>query len=380
MTVTLWIMELENLFLILLLNFWMKNLKLGMLFLDFYCNLFDYFSMDEGNTNTENQAKVVDHIKGLLSDIVTNTIVDDGEDNSMYMVDMKSDDVIKNTPTILQTVFNLDSNTIKDKESFIKVINEMKKREKETTLTVDTTTYNSVFENVGKDVVKSGVMEKQSILDQYIEVYDDVNDDNDDTSTSVVVKSVDTTTVSSTTSSTTTSSTTTSSSTTSTSTTPTTTAATTTTPATTTTTKAPTLLERAGSIVTGGIGGIFNGFANVGQAITQATSNFWIPIQLGRKKRGIEDIADVVKSQITSKDIFMNFLLFQKRIKAMNPEKLNEIVKGVVKEVINTDANENVGEYENFYDDLIASQVTDLLLRPRPYTKESFDSDLSNNL
>ena len=335
--------------------------------------------MDEGNTNTENQAKVVDHIKGLLSDIVTNTIVDDGEDKDMYIVDMKSEDALNNTPTILQTVFNLDSNTIKDKESFIKVINAMKKREKETTQTVDTTTYISVFENnqkknAEKDLVKSGSMEKQSILDQYIEVYDVANDDNEDTSTSLVLKSADTTTTASTTSSTTTSSTTTSSTTTSTSTTPTTTASTT------TTTQEPTLIERAGNIVTGGIGGIFNGFANIGQAINQATSNFWIPIQLGRKKRGIEDIADVVKSQITSKDVFMNFLLFQKRIKAMNPEKLNEIVKGVVKEVINTDANEQIGEYESFYDDLIAGQVTDLLLRPRPYSKESFDSDLSNYL
>ena len=122
--------------------------------------------MDEGNTNTENQAKVVDHIKGLLSDIVTNTIVDDGEDKDMYIVDMKSEDALNNTPTILQTVFNLDSNTIKDKESFIKVINAMKKREKETTQTVDTTTYISVFENnqkknSEKDLVKSGSMEKQ---------------------------------------------------------------------------------------------------------------------------------------------------------------------------------------------------------------------------
>jgi len=336
-------------------------------------------SMDEGNTNTENQAKVVDHIKGLLSDIVTNTIVDDGEDKDMYIVDMKSEDALNNTPTILQTVFNLDSNTIKDKESFIKVINAMKKREKETTQTVDTTTYISVFENnqkknSEKDLVKSGSMEKQSILDQYIEVYDEANDDNEDTSTSLVLKLADTTTTASTTSSTTTSSTTTSSTTTSTSTTPTTTASTT------TTTQEPTLIERAGNIVTGGIGGIFNGFANIGQAINQATSNFWIPIQLGRKKRGIEDIADVVKSQITSKDVFMNFLHFQKRIKAMNPEKLNEIVKGVVKEVINTDADEQIGEYESFYDDLIAGQVTDLLLRPRPYSKESFDSDLSNYL
>ena len=80
----------------------------------------------------------------------------------------------------------------------------------------------------------------------------------------------------------------------------------------------------------------------------------------------------------------MNFLLFQKRIKAMNPEKLNEIVKGVVRKVINTGASDNggeaVGQYENLYDEIIAKQVTELLLKPRPYNKASFDTQTLNNL
>merc|ERR1719221_737906 len=108
------------------------------------------------------------------------------------------------TPTILQTVFNLDTNTIKDKESFIKVINEMKEREKQTTEIVDTTTYASVFEtskeieNEVKNVLKKA--EKPSILDQYIEVYDDASGNNEVTSTSteVILKSADTSTASTT--------------------------------------------------------------------------------------------------------------------------------------------------------------------------------------
>ena len=327
---------------------------------------------------------MVDHIKGLLSDIVTNTIVDSDvapDTSGMYVVDMD-----RNTPTILQTVFNLDTNTIKDKESFIKVINEMKEREKQTTEIVDTTTYASVFEtskeieNEVKNVLKKA--EKPSILDQYIEVYDDISGNNEVTSTSTeaILKSADTTTAS------TTSSTTTATTTTPTTTTPTTTSTSTstTTQSTTTTTKAPTLLERAGQVVTGGLGGIFNGFASIGQAFTQIANPFNLQIPLGRKKRDIEDIADVVKSQISSKDIFMNFLLFQKRIKAMNPEKLNEIVKGVVRKVINTGAGDNggetVGQYENLYDEIIAKQVTELLLKPRPYNKASFDTQTMNNL
>jgi len=315
-----------------------------------------------GETSSENQAKVVDHIKGLLSDIVSNTI---GDDDNMTGQSEEGGD----TPTILQTVFNLDTNTIKDKESFIKVINAMKDREKQTTETYDTTTYMSVFENNEvKDVVKTAA--KPSILDMYINQYDEILEEKEDTSPAYISKSVSTT-VSTTTLAPTTSSTTTVSTTETT--TATTTSPTTTTQQTTTTTQTPTLLERAGQVVNGGISGVFNGFASIGQAISQAASPFWIPIQFGRRKRDVADIADVVKSQITGKDVFMNFLLFQKRIKAMNPEKLNEIVKGVVRNVINVGIPSEGGDYENLYDELIAAQVTELLLRPKPYSKESFD-------
>ena len=311
----------------------------------------------------------MDHIKGLLNDIVSNTIVDD--DNMTGESEGGGE-----TPTILQTVFNLDTNTIKDKESFIKVINAMKDRERQTTETFDTTTYMSVFENNEvKDVVKTKTG-KPSILDMYIDQYDQILEDKEETVTAPVLKSASTTV--STTSSTTTSSTTTSSTTSTTpSTTKSTTRSTTTTQQTTTTTQTPTLLERAGQVVNGGISGVFNGFASIGQAISQAASPFWIPIQFGRRKRDTANIADVVKSQITGKDVFMNFLLFQKRIKAMNPEKLNEIVKGVVRNVINVGIPSEGGDYENLYDELIAAQVTELLLRPRPYSKESFDTQIN---
>ena len=37
-------------------------------------------------SNSENQAKVVDHIKGLLSDIVTNTVGDDDTEPNMLFI------------------------------------------------------------------------------------------------------------------------------------------------------------------------------------------------------------------------------------------------------------------------------------------------------
>ena len=43
-------------------------------------------------------------------------------------------------------MYGLDSNTIKDKESFIKIINQMTEREKETTEGSLTTNYISVFD------------------------------------------------------------------------------------------------------------------------------------------------------------------------------------------------------------------------------------------
>ena len=159
---------------------------------------------------------------------------------------------MKNTPTILQTVYGLDSNTIKDKESFIKIINKMTEREKETTEGSITTNYVSVFDNKKNNNADL----QKNILDQYLEYYDQDESEIGTTTEKIIVKSAtSSTTTSSTTTSTTTTSTTTSSTTTST--TPSTTKSTTTTEqTTTTTTAAPTLLERAGSIVSGGIGGM----------------------------------------------------------------------------------------------------------------------------
>ena len=278
---------------------------------------------------------------------------------------------MKNTPTILQTVYGLDSNTIKDKESFIKIINKMTEREKETTEGSITTNYVSVFDNKKNNNADL----QKNILDQYLEYYDHEDSEMITTTEKISVKSAttSTTTLSTTTSTSTTSSTTPS-------TTPSTTKSTTTTEqTTTTTTAAPTLLERAGSFVTGGIGGIFDGFASLSQAFTP----FWIPIQLGRKRRDVrEDTmpdSDAIEESITDRDIFMNFLLFQKRIKAMNPEKLNNIVKGVVKTVINTEPTGDVDEMENIYDEVIARQVTELLLRPKPFSKDIIDSSVSEN-
>merc|ERR1711953_935723 len=185
-------------------------------------------------SNSENQAKVVDHIKGLLSDIVTNTVVDDNTDPNMLFI-KNNEGLTKSTPTILQTVYGLDSNTIKDKESFIKIINKMTEREKETTEGSITTNYVSVFDNKKNNNPDL----QKNILDQYLE-YDDHEDSEMITTTEKIsVKSATTpTTTPSTTPSTTKSTTTTEQTTTTT-----TKSTTTTEQTTTTTTAAPTLLE-----------------------------------------------------------------------------------------------------------------------------------------
>ena len=368
-----WKMKLIHQFLILRQSSW-RNHQSGVQ----TRNNFDieYFIFSPDDSNQENQAKVVNHIKGLLSDIVTNTIIEDDGENENSNTDeikVKSNNYSKNTPTILQTVLNLDPNIIKDKESFIQVIKEMKLQEKES-YNDPTTPYVSVFETdkVTENPEKFKLVKDQNILDQYLEVYDDHEEEDIIEATTLVLKTaseiISRTSTSSTTTTTTTTTTTSSPTTKST-----TSSTTSTTEATTTTTtKEPTILERAGSIVTGGIGGIFNGFATLGQALSQATSPFWIPINVGRRRRSIEDIADVVQSQITNKEIFMNFLLFQKRIQAMNPEQLNKIVKEVVKKVINNGRSDDLDQYENLYDDLISRQITDLLLKPRPYKENLY--------
>ena len=40
---------------------------------------------------------------------------------------------------------------------------------------------------------------------------------------------------------------------------------------------------------------------------------------------------------------------------------------------------DEVEEFEQIYDEIIARQVTDLLLRPEPLSKDNIDSRVSNN-
>ena len=55
------------------------------------------------------------------------------------------------TPTILQTMYSLDSNTIKDKETIVKIINSMKANEKAVEGDIkEATTYVSIFETTAK--------------------------------------------------------------------------------------------------------------------------------------------------------------------------------------------------------------------------------------
>ena len=304
--------------------------------------------------HTENQAKVVDHIKGLLNDIVTNTLVDGETDDKLFVVNMQSDE--KNakptentpfTPTILQTMYSLDSNTIKDKETIVKIINSMKANEKAVVGDIkEATTYVSIFEttakpeeeNMEENETTEKLMVDGDILGQYIAAYDANTEDE-----SAAVKSASTST---TTTSTTTTSTT--KSTTASTTTRTTTSTTTST--TTTTTPVPTLIERAGNFVSGGIGGIVNGLANVQNILSAATQPFWLP--LGRKRRETGE-------EIDREKFFQRFRAFKKTLRQMDQERLNEIIRGVVKKVMQKGDNVDI---EGLDSELMTRHISKILL------------------
>ena len=318
---------------------------------------------------------MVDHIKGLLNDIVSNTLVDGESEDKLFIVDMQSEE--KNarptentpfTPTILQTMYSLDTNTIKDKETIVKIINSMKANEKEAAgENRETTTYVSIFETTAKpendgesddgNETTEKLMMNGDILGQYIAAYDANTEDD-----SVAVKSVSTTT-STTTTSTTTSATTTASTT---STTRTTTSTTTST--TTTTTPVPTLIERAGNFVSGGIGGIVNGLANVGNVFSAATRPFWLP--LGRKKRDAGAGTDKAA-------IFKKFLAFKKKLREMDQEKLDEIIRGVVENVMQKEGNnmDTVGVDS----ELMTRHISKILLRQKDFSSKTSSLDVPDS-
>ena len=66
-----------------------------------------------------------------------------------------------------------------------------------------------------------------------------------------------------------------------------------------------------------------NGLASVQEVFSAATRPFWLP--LGRKKR--EAGADKAT-------VFKRFLAFKKKLKEMDREKLDEIIRGVVQKVL----------------------------------------------
>ena len=314
--------------------------------------------------HTENQAKVVDHIKGLLNDIVTNTLVDGDNEDKVFLVDMKpgmpgtnSTDITGFTPTILQTMFSLDSNTIKDKETIVKIINGMKANEKASAgIDSQSTTYVSVFETTEKPSVDEStktetdestekVMLDGDILGQYIAAYDE-SDMDDNAAVKSVTTSTTTTTTATTTAKTTTRTTT-----------------STTTSTTTTTTPVPTIFERAGSFVSGGIGDFVNGLSNMGSILSQATQPFWVP--LGRKKRE----AGEYNRQAEYKKV----LAFRKKLNEIGYEKIIEIVKGVVKKV-----DKDIEE-EELDDDLMAEHIAKILLSSRRPTQVWSSQDLADS-
>ena len=71
-----------------------------------------------------------------------------------------------------------------------------------------------------------------------------------------------------------------------------------------------------------------NGLASVQEVFSAATRPFWLP--LGRKKR--EAGADKAA-------VFKRFLAFKKKLKEMDREKLDEIIRGVVQKVLEKEEN-----------------------------------------
>merc|ERR1712083_202163 len=142
----------------------------------------------------------------------------------------------------------------------------------------------------------------------------------------------------------------------------------TTTSTTTTTTPVPTLIERAGNFVSGGIGGIVNGLASVQEVFSAATRPFWLP--LGRKKREAgADKATVLK----------RFLAFKKKLKEMDREKLAEIIRGVVQKVLEKEEKTDMKGVDG---ELMTRHISKILLSQKHISSKASevpDSSVSAN-
>ena len=108
-----------------------------------------------------------------------------------------------------------------------------------------------------------------------------------------------------------------------------------------------------------------NGLANVGNVFSAATRPFWLP--LGRRKReaGTDKAA-----------IFKRFLTFKNKLEEMDQEKLDDIIRGVVKKVLQ---NENNRETVGVDSELMTRHISKILLRQKDVSSKTSSLDVPDS-
>ena len=114
-----------------------------------------------------------------------------------------------------------------------------------------------------------------------------------------------------------------------------------------------------------------NGLANVGNVFSAATRPFWLP--LGRRKR---NAAGTDKAAI-----FKRFLTFKNKLEEMDQEKLDEIIRGVVKKVLQKENNMDMVGVDS---ELMTRHISKILLRQKDVSSKTSslnvpDSSVSAN-
>ena len=109
-----------------------------------------------------------------------------------------------------------------------------------------------------------------------------------------------------------------------------------------------------------------NGLANVGNVFSAATRPFWLP--LGRKKRNAGEEDDAA--------IFKKFLDFKKKLKEMDQEKLDEIIRGVVEKVLKNENNMDVVGVDS---ELMTQHISKILLRQKDISSKKPSLDIPDS-
>ena len=114
-----------------------------------------------------------------------------------------------------------------------------------------------------------------------------------------------------------------------------------------------------------------NGLANVGNVFSAATRPFWLPLGRKRRNAGEEGTEKAAK----------RFLTFKKKLKEMDKEKLDEIIRGVVEKVMQSGNNMDIAGVDS---ELMTQHISKKPLRQKDISskKSSFevpDSSVSAN-